>query len=244
VSSSITSGKAVAISVPNGAGITTGQAVTIDTGTNTFNTGTSGTALGISSTGNFVDAATLVGITANTTTAGTIMNISGTALSTNGEALNIALGTAQGTEPTAGKAIRVALGNTATMGLYINTGATYPAGTIFEIDKNAIALLTVTDVGTRIGAASGTNAGTVIKAIEVGTCTEAVAAAIFTCTGATTSGLTMGNLAVTDAIALVAQVSAGGSCTPDLITAATSFRIRCSVAPANGIVFNVLIVRR
>src|SRR5207244_3421996 len=86
--------------------------------------------------------------------------------------------------------------------------------------------------------------GTAIKAIELGTCTEATAAAIFTCTAATTSGLTMGNLVITDAISIVSQVSAGGNCDPDLITAATSFRIRCSVAPSNGIVFNVLIVRR
>jgi hypothetical protein len=240
VGTGTTTGKAVAITTGNG--ITSGQAATIDTGSSTF-TSTAGGALGITSTGNFVNTAVLVGVTANTTTAGTLMNLSATSLSTNGEALNIALGTTGGTEPTTAKAIRVALGNTAAIGLYVNTGATY-TGDIVHIEKNGVDLFRVTDTGIEVGStANSAN----IKAIEIGTCTNPGGNVTnWTCSSGagSTTGITWASVTTADAITITGRgVTANVGCFVAQITAGTSFQIRCNANPGNGTVYNVLIVR-
>lgn len=58
------------------------------------------------------------------------------------------------------------------------------------------------------------------------------------------ANITVANLVATDGIFLSGQGALAGACTVQNINAGTSFSIRCTTAPANGTVFNVLIVRR
>ena len=89
--------------------------------------------------------------------------------------------------------------------------------------------------------------GTAIKAIELGTCTNANNAQT-TCSTANgnTTGITLANIVATDSITISAQGAAtnGRPCVVDTITAGASFRIDCTANPGNGLVWNVLVVRR
>jgi hypothetical protein len=98
--------------------------------------------------------------------------------------------------------------------------------------------------GKTLSIGTGTGAPAAIKAIELGTCTEGSGATQFTCGAGQVANITVANLTVTDSITLTGQGALAGACTVQNITAGTSFSIRCTTAPANGTIFNVLIVRK
>ena len=86
--------------------------------------------------------------------------------------------------------------------------------------------------------------GTAIKVVEIGTCTEAIAANSFPCVTGTTT-ITLANLLTTDTI-LISQKSGttGIGCFVTAVSAGTSFTIGCQTKPGAGAVFNVMVVRQ
>ena len=116
-------------------------------------------------------------------------------------------------------------------------------GDIVDIRKNATQLFAVNDTGIKVGGA----AGTTVKAIEIGTCTNANAAAtVCSAANGNTTGLTLGNITTSDVI-LISMVAAPGTsarpCDVDTLVNFTSFRINCTANPGNGNVWNVIIIR-
>jgi hypothetical protein len=111
-----------------------------------------------------------------------------------------------------------------------------------HIERNAVDIFRVDDAGVTIG--STANAAN-IKAVEVGTCTHPGGNVTnWTCGAGNTSGITTGSLTAADAISINGRAYTNTvTCSVTLITAGTSFTVRCSANPGNSQVFNVLIVR-
>jgi len=221
------------VTITAGSGITTTTAVTIATGS--LSTGTAlsvTTGNGAFSTagavkidgGTGVFTGTLTQITGNSSTAGTLVGISGTGLTT-GKALSITLGTGAGT------------------GIYVNTGAAY-TGNLLNLQMNGTSIFSVTEAGAKTG-----STGTVIKTIELGTCTHPGGLVTnWVCgSGGAATTIAWANLAATDAVVMTGTnipTGTGIVCSVNAVTAATSYSIRCTGSPANGTVFNILVVRR
>ncbi len=189
-------------------GLTTGQLVAISTGTSTFST--AGGALGITGTGAFTG--TLAQLTGNSTTAGTVLGISATALSTNGEALAIVIGTETGTPPTTAKAIRLALG-TAGTGLYTNAGTGY-TGNFIQLQLNAVDKFVVNQLGSTTIAIGGS--------LTIGG------------TGATVSTPITGHLSTTASIDIASMQNACVSTTVTVTGAATGDTVVANPTPVAG----------
>ena len=174
--------------------------------------------------GTGVFTGTLTQITGNSSTAGTLVGISGTGLTT-GKALSITLGTGAGT------------------GIYVNTGAAY-TGNLLNLQMNGTSIFSVTEAGAKTG-----STGTVIKTIELGTCTHPGGLVTnWVCgSGGAATTIAWANLTANDAVVMTGTnipVATGIVCSVNAVTAATSYSIRCTGSPANGTVFNILVVRR
>jgi hypothetical protein len=65
-----------------------------------------------------------------------------------------------------------------------------------------------------------------------------------TCGAGNTTGITTGSLTTADAIQINGRAYTNTVvCSVTLITAGTSFTVRCTANPGNGQVFNVLVMR-
>ncbi|TMC28108.1 MAG: S-layer family protein [Chloroflexi bacterium] len=225
------------VTVTAGSGITTGTAVTVSSGLTTGK----GVAISVTGTGQTtgqamtIDTGTNVftstaggalGITANSSTSGVVVGISATGL----------------TNTTPGKALAVTLG-TAGTGIFVNTSAAY-TGNLLNLQMNGTSIFSVTEAGAKTG-----STGTVIKTIELGTCTHPGGLVTnWVCgSGGAATTIAWANLAATDAVVMTGTnipTGTGIVCSVNAVTAATSYSIRCTGSPANGTVFNILVVRR
>lgn len=190
-------------------GITSGQLVSIDTGTSTFSTPTGG-GLNITSTGLFTGS--LQRLVANTTTAGTVLGIDSTALTT-GSAFTVNLGVAAYT----GSGVIAVTANSATSGTLVNlsgtaigvgngTGVKIAIGTSTGVDPSVgkglqIALGTV-GTGYYANAATGYSGNFIdlrVNALPVFSVNQAgsVSAGTLTTTGLTVNGTSTFNGNVT-----------------------------------------------
>jgi len=149
-----------------------------------------------------------------------------------------------GTGLTTGKALNITLGTGAGTGIYVNAGSGY-TGNLLNLQTNGTDIFTVTGTGIKVGSQTPT----VIKNIELGTCTHPggnVTNWICGSGGAATT-IAWANLTANDAVVMTGTnipVATGIVCSVNAVTAATSYSIRCTGSPANGTVFNILVVRR
>jgi hypothetical protein len=133
--------------------------------------------------------------------------------------------------------------STGTGGVTLNGATTVSGANSFSSGTGAVTLNGNTSVVS--GKTITIGGGTAIKVIELGTCTETAGSAAFNCGTGQVSGITAGNLLATDSITISqASGTPGTGCFVGSITPGTRFTINCILAPGNGSVFNVLVVRR